>query len=179
MYFIGANLRCDYLILLCCFDGQRYYLTSARELMRMNGTTKAPIVNSFGETISGAMTIRAFDKINQFKSKNLQLVDMDASLFFHTFIAYEWLVLRLETLCAIILCTSAFLMVVLPADSVDGGNFLATMYQSCRYLDLSQFQLRFTTPPLLKHEKHLTTELRRMIRQKCCNLWSQLRLMFS
>jgi ABC-type multidrug transport system fused ATPase/permease subunit len=37
---------------------QLFYLTSARELMRINGTTKAPIVNNFGETISGAMTIR-------------------------------------------------------------------------------------------------------------------------
>lgn len=100
---------------------QRYYLTSARELMRMNGTTKAPIVNNFAATISGAMTIRAFEKIPKFEKKNLQLVDIDASLYFHTFIAYEWLVLRLETLCAIILAASAFFMIVLPADSIDGG----------------------------------------------------------
>ncbi|KAG0588980.1 hypothetical protein KC19_2G282400 [Ceratodon purpureus] len=100
---------------------QRYYLASARELMRMNGTTKAPIVNNFSETISGAMTIRAFEKISQFQRKNLELVDADARLFFHTFVAYEWLVLRLETLCAIILATSALLMVLLPSDDVSGG----------------------------------------------------------
>lgn len=88
----------------------------------MNGTTKAPIVNNFGETISGAMTIRAFQKVSQFKKKNLELVDVDASLFFHTFIAYEWLVLRLETLCAVIVATSAFCMVVVPSDTVDGGK---------------------------------------------------------
>jgi hypothetical protein len=103
---------------------QRYYLASARELMRMNGTTKAPIVNNFGETISGAMTIRAFEKIPQFERKNLDLVDVDSSLFFHTFVAYEWLVLRLELLCAVILATSALLMVVLPSDAVDGGESL-------------------------------------------------------
>lgn len=91
--------------------------------MRMNGTTKAPIVNNFGETISGAMTIRAFEKIPQFQRKNLELVDTDASLFFHTFIAYEWLVLRLETLCAIIVATSALLMVLLPSEDVNGGEF--------------------------------------------------------
>lgn len=88
----------------------------------MNGTTKAPIVNNFAATISGAMTIRAFEKIPKFEKKNLQLVDIDASLYFHTFIAYEWLVLRLETLCAIILAASAFFMIVLPADSIDGGK---------------------------------------------------------
>lgn len=112
-------------VLFSFFFWQRYYLSSARELMRMNGTTKAPIVNNLGETVSGAMTVRAFEKVSMFKRKNLHLVDVDASLFFHTFIAYEWLVLRLETLCAIILSTSAFLMVVLPADRVDGGKHLA------------------------------------------------------
>jgi ABC-type multidrug transport system fused ATPase/permease subunit len=100
---------------------QLFYLTSARELMRINGTTKAPIMNNFGETISGAMTIRAFGKVEQFKKKNLHLIDVDASLFFHTFMAYEWLVLRLETLCAILLCATALLLVILPADSIDGG----------------------------------------------------------
>ncbi len=100
---------------------QLFYLTSARELMRINGTTKAPIMNNFGETISGAMTIRAFGKVEQFKKKNLHLIDVDASLFFHSFMAYEWLVLRLETLCAILLCATALLLVILPADSIDGG----------------------------------------------------------
>lgn len=100
---------------------QKYYLTSARELMRLNGTTKAPIVNNFAETITGAMTVRAFEKVPQFKEKNLALVDVDASLFFHTFIAYEWLVLRLESLCAIIVAFSAFCMIVVRSDTVDGG----------------------------------------------------------
>lgn len=102
--------------------GQRYYVTSARELMRVNGTTKAPIVNNFGETISGSTTIRAFKMVDQFKAKSMKLIDVDASVFFHTFTAYEWLVLRLETLCALVLCTSALLMVILPANQVNAGK---------------------------------------------------------
>jgi hypothetical protein len=34
--------------------------------MRINGTTKAPVVHHFGEAIAGAMTIRAFKKENMF-----------------------------------------------------------------------------------------------------------------
>jgi len=34
------------------FQLQKYYFYSAKELMRLNGTTKSPIANHFGESIS-------------------------------------------------------------------------------------------------------------------------------
>ncbi|KAH0982450.1 hypothetical protein GBA52_009627 [Prunus armeniaca] len=39
---------------------QDYYLASARELIRINGTTKAPVMNYASETSLGVVTIRAF-----------------------------------------------------------------------------------------------------------------------
>ncbi|KAF2301974.1 hypothetical protein GH714_031105 [Hevea brasiliensis] len=39
---------------------QDYYLASARELIRINGTTKAPVMNYAAETSLGVVTIRAF-----------------------------------------------------------------------------------------------------------------------
>jgi ATP-binding cassette subfamily C (CFTR/MRP) protein 2 len=48
---------------------QKYYFSSAKELMRLNGTTKSPIANQFGEPISGKMTIRAFKVEDQFLKK--------------------------------------------------------------------------------------------------------------
>jgi ATP-binding cassette subfamily C (CFTR/MRP) protein 2 len=48
------------------FQLQKYYFSSAKELMRLNGTTKSPIANHFGESISGTMTIRAFRVEDQF-----------------------------------------------------------------------------------------------------------------
>jgi ABC-type multidrug transport system fused ATPase/permease subunit len=48
------------------FQLQKYYFSSAKELMRLNGTTKSPIANHFGESISGTMTIRAFKVEDQF-----------------------------------------------------------------------------------------------------------------
>jgi ATP-binding cassette subfamily C (CFTR/MRP) protein 2 len=100
---------------------QNYYLTSAREIMRINGTTKAPVVHHFGEAIAGAVTIRAFKRENMFARKNLELIDANASPFFHSIAATEWLIQRLEILSAVVLSASALLIVFLPEGQIDPG----------------------------------------------------------
>ncbi|XP_037466743.1 ABC transporter C family member 10-like [Triticum dicoccoides] len=93
---------------------QRYYLASAKELMRINGTTKSAVANHLGESISGAITIRAFEEEDRFFSTNLDLVDKNASPYFYNFAATEWLIQRLEIMSAAVLSFSAFVMALLP-----------------------------------------------------------------
>ncbi|OVA15853.1 ABC transporter [Macleaya cordata] len=100
---------------------QRYYSASAKELMRIDGTTKSMVANHLGESIAGAMTIRAFEEEDRFFAKNLELIDKNASPSFHTFSANEWLIQRLETLGAIVLCSSALVMVLLPPGTIGSG----------------------------------------------------------
>ncbi|PSS32349.1 ABC transporter C family member 10 like [Actinidia chinensis var. chinensis] len=100
---------------------QRYYYASAKELMRINGTTKSVVANHLVESIAGSMTIRAFEEEDRFFVKNLDLIDVNASLFFHSFAANEWLIQRLETLSAIVLSSSALCMVLLPPGTFSAG----------------------------------------------------------
>ncbi|XP_024541088.1 ABC transporter C family member 10 [Selaginella moellendorffii] len=100
---------------------QTYYMASARELNRINGITKSPILNYFGEAITGAGTIRAFQRQEQFMRKILSLVDGNCGPFFYSFAANEWLVLRLEALCTAVVCSSALIMVLLPPGKIDPG----------------------------------------------------------
>lgn len=100
---------------------QRYYFASAKELMRINGTTKSFIANHLAESIAGSMTIRAFKEEDRFFTKNLKLIDVNASPFFHNFSANEWLIQRLETLSAFVLASSAFCMVLLPPGTFTSG----------------------------------------------------------
>ncbi|KAI5443883.1 Multidrug resistance-associated protein 7, variant 3 [Lathyrus oleraceus] len=79
---------------------QKYYFTSAKEVMRMSGTTKSCLANHVAETVSGAVTIRAFHVEDRFFEKNLDLIDINASAFFNTFASNEWLIQRLETISA-------------------------------------------------------------------------------
>lgn len=44
------------------FSVTRHYLGTSRELNRLHMITHSPVLNHFGETFSGAMTVRAFRK---------------------------------------------------------------------------------------------------------------------
>jgi ATP-binding cassette, subfamily C (CFTR/MRP), member 2 len=67
------------------------------------------------------VTIRAFGQEDRFFSGSLQLIDKNASSFFHSFSANEWLILRLEVLCAIILSSSALALTLLPLGASGSG----------------------------------------------------------
>ncbi|KAK2664214.1 hypothetical protein Ddye_002788 [Dipteronia dyeriana] len=108
---------------------QRYYFASAKELMRMNGTTKSSLASHLAESIAGAMTIRAFRKEDGFFSKSLKLIDANACSYFHSSSADEWLIQRLEILCAIVLSSSALAMTLLPlGPSASGVIGMALSY---------------------------------------------------
>ncbi|XWS37931.1 hypothetical protein CRYUN_Cryun19dG0087500 [Craigia yunnanensis] len=100
---------------------QKYYFSTAKELMRMNGTTKSLVANHLAESIAGAITIRAFEEEERFFAKNLDLIDINVSPFFHCFSANEWLIQRLETLSATVLASAALCMVLLPPGTFSSG----------------------------------------------------------
>ncbi|KAF6172964.1 hypothetical protein GIB67_006340 [Kingdonia uniflora] len=100
---------------------QRYYFASAKQLMRINGTTKSMLANQLAESIAGAVTIRAFQEEDRFFSKNLDLIDTNASPFFHNFAANEWLIQRLEILSAAVVSFSGLAMVLLPQGTFSAG----------------------------------------------------------
>ena len=54
---------------------QQYYIPSARELSRLVGVCKAPVIQHFAETISGSTTIRSFDQEARFQDTNMKLMD--------------------------------------------------------------------------------------------------------
>lgn len=127
------ELTADNQLTVCVHRVQHYYLTSARQLMRINATSKSPVVNHFGETIAGATTIRAFGREDTFKRKNEEHVNSNAAPFFHTISANEWLTQRLDFLCTCLLCSCALVMVLLPSGTVEPGkNLVSYSLYSCK-----------------------------------------------
>ncbi|KEH19126.1 ABC transporter-like family-protein [Medicago truncatula] len=100
---------------------QQYYQASSRELIRINGTTKAPVMNFAAETSLGVVTVRAFGMVDRFFKNYLKLVDTDASLFFHSNVAMEWVVVRVEALQNLTVITAALLIILLPRGYVSPG----------------------------------------------------------
>lgn len=102
-----------------CLKG--YYQASARELIRINGTTKAPVMNYAAETSLGVITIRAFNMADRFFQNYQKLIDTDARLFFYSNVSMEWLTIRIEFLQNLTLFTAAFLLVLVPKGLITPG----------------------------------------------------------
>uniref|UniRef100_A0A453SDU3 ABC transmembrane type-1 domain-containing protein n=1 Tax=Aegilops tauschii subsp. strangulata TaxID=200361 RepID=A0A453SDU3_AEGTS len=107
--------------MLCFQILKRYYVDSARELVRINGTTKAPVMNYASESILGVVTIRAFAATDRFIHNNLQLIDNDATMFFHTVAAQEWILIRVEALQSLTIFTSSLFLILVPPGVISPG----------------------------------------------------------
>ncbi|KZV54371.1 ABC transporter C family member 4-like [Dorcoceras hygrometricum] len=99
-----------------------YYLSTSRELTRLDSITKAPVIHHFSESISGVMTIRPFGKQERFIHDNINRVNSNLRMDFHNNGCNEWLGFRLELIGCFILCTSVLFMISLPSSIIDPGN---------------------------------------------------------
>ncbi|KAM0878477.1 hypothetical protein ACQ4PT_034840 [Festuca glaucescens] len=108
-------------VIVACFWYQRYYIDTARELQRLVGVCKAPIIQHFAESITGSATIRSFGKENQFVSTNSHLMDAYSRPKFYNAAAMEWLCFRLDTLSSITFAFSLIFLISLPTGLIDPG----------------------------------------------------------
>ncbi|KAL6008314.1 ATP-binding cassette sub- C member 9 [Asimina triloba] len=97
-----------------CFWYQQYYIPTARELARLSGIQRAPILHHFAESLSGAATIRAFGHKERFIYSNLGRIDSHSRPWFHNVSAMEWLSFRLNMLSNFVFAFSLVLLVSLP-----------------------------------------------------------------
>ncbi|KAL4579397.1 hypothetical protein LXL04_015541 [Taraxacum kok-saghyz] len=102
-----------------CIWYQRYYIPTARELARLAGIERAPILHHFAESLTGAATIRAFHQQDRFVEKNLCLIDNHSRPWFHNVAAIEWLCFRLNQLSNFVFAFSLILLVTLPDGIID------------------------------------------------------------
>lgn len=100
---------------------QRYYIASARELARLVGIRRSPIIHHFSESISGVATIRGFGQESRFRDTNLELIDCYSRPLFHNFAAMEWLCLRLNVISNVVFVFTLLLIVSLPVGTFDAS----------------------------------------------------------
>nr|AMP82923.1 ABC transporter C family member 3 [Catalpa bungei] len=106
-------------VIAICIWFQRYYIASARELARLCGTCKAPVIQHFSETLSGSSTIRSFDQEPRFRDMSLKLIDGYSRPKFHTASAMEWLCIRLDMLSLVTFAFSLIFLVSIPEGTID------------------------------------------------------------
>ncbi|KAJ9672326.1 hypothetical protein PVL29_025801 [Vitis rotundifolia] len=104
-----------------CIWYQRYYISSARELARLVGVCKAPVIQHFSESISGSATIRSFDQESRFRDTNMKFIDGYTRPKFNSAAAMEWLCFRLDVLSSITFAFSLVFLISIPEGAIDPG----------------------------------------------------------
>ncbi|XP_071113608.1 multidrug resistance-associated protein 1-like [Haliotis cracherodii] len=97
-----------------------FYIGTSRQLKRIESKTRSPIYSHFGETLSGASVIRAFQEQSRFIRASEERVDKNQRFNFYSFSAQRWLGFRLELLGNVILL-AASMFAVSSRDSLSGG----------------------------------------------------------
>jgi ABC-type multidrug transport system fused ATPase/permease subunit len=70
------------LIIYYYFDYKRYYVTSTRQIKRLEAISKSPIFSHFGETLNGISTIRAFGAQKRFIEQMENKIDENLIFFY-------------------------------------------------------------------------------------------------
>ncbi|XP_067675078.1 multidrug resistance-associated protein 1-like [Haliotis asinina] len=99
---------------------QGFYVTTSRQLKRLESKARSPIYSHFGETLSGASVIRSFQAQSRFIKESEDRVDTNQRFSFYAFCALRWQGVRLEIIGNIIVL-AASLFAVISRDTLSGG----------------------------------------------------------
>ncbi|VTJ83520.1 Hypothetical predicted protein [Marmota monax] len=102
------------------FTIQRYYIASSRQIRRLSGASRSPVISHFSETLLGVSTIRAFGHEQRFIQQNREVVNENLVCFYNNVISNRWLSIRLEFLGNLMLFFTA-LLAVLAGNSIDSA----------------------------------------------------------
>ncbi|EPS42616.1 hypothetical protein H072_3436 [Dactylellina haptotyla CBS 200.50] len=94
-------------LLFLYFYIQRYYLSTSRELKRLDSVSRSPIFAHFQESLGGLSTIRAYQQQDRFWHENEMLVDGNLRAYFPSISANRWLAVRLEFIGSVIILGAA------------------------------------------------------------------------
>ncbi|XP_022103515.1 ATP-binding cassette sub-family C member 9-like [Acanthaster planci] len=89
-------------IAICYYFVQKYFITTSRELQRIDSTSKSPIFAYFSETLGGLSTIRAYGEEQRFYNTLIYRIDRNLRPYLYLQAANRWLGTRLELIGTLI-----------------------------------------------------------------------------
>ncbi|CAG0894697.1 unnamed protein product, partial [Darwinula stevensoni] len=90
---------------------QNMYVSTARQLRRLEAISRSPIYSHFGETVAGISSIRAYRRERQFIRESEEGVDNNNKCQYPLITSLSWLRVRLEALGGIITFVASILAV--------------------------------------------------------------------
>ncbi|XP_074882258.1 ATP-binding cassette sub-family C member 2 isoform X5 [Buteo buteo] len=99
---------------------KRFYVSTSRQLRRLDSVTRSPIYSHFGETVSGLSVIRAFGHQERFLQQNESTMDINQKSVYSWIVSNRWLAIRLEFVGSLVVFFSA-LLAVISKGTLEGG----------------------------------------------------------
>ncbi|KAK6042920.1 ABC transporter transmembrane region, partial [Cooperia oncophora] len=99
-------------LMLIYFIILRLYISTARQLKRLESIHRSPVFSNFEETIQGASSVRAFNKVKQFRSTFGATVDAFIKCKHCSVMADRWLAIRLEFIGNLVIFFAALFAVI-------------------------------------------------------------------
>lgn len=107
-------------LLYIYFKIMNFYRNSAREIKRLDSTTRSPVYAHFGATLGGLSTIRAYNVQQRFVGINEQFNDRNNRANYALRLAERWLTIRLEMVGNLVILGAA-IFAVISRSSIDSG----------------------------------------------------------
>jgi ATP-binding cassette, subfamily C (CFTR/MRP), member 1 len=123
---------------------QSRYISTSRELKRLDSLALSPIFGIFGETLSGLATVRAFKKQDAFLLRNAHLLNESNRAWWPAQCVNRWLSVRLELLgTGVVFGTAIFVVALMPASSAGLAGLALT--SALNLTGLLNWGVRMTT----------------------------------
>ncbi|KAG0301037.1 hypothetical protein BGZ98_008669 [Dissophora globulifera] len=105
-----------------------FFLVSNRELKRLDSAARSPMYAHFGETLSGLVTIRAFQDADRFAIQATGLLDRSQQTSYLSNATTRWLQIILDLMSVMVL-TLVGLLAIVQRNSVNAGLFSIVLSQ--------------------------------------------------
>ena len=93
---------------------QSFYVSTSRQLRRLESVSRSPIYSHFGESITGVATIRAFGRERDFMRMSEEKVDTNQVAYYPSIMTNRWLAIFLEFLGNLVTLGTAMFIILRP-----------------------------------------------------------------
>ncbi|KAG0258846.1 hypothetical protein BG011_003028 [Mortierella polycephala] len=121
-----------------------YYITSSRELKRIESITKSPLYSHFGETLVGVSTIRAFGVESRFMEEVLVKLDNNNAPYYFLWMCNRWLSIRVDFMGALV-SFIAGILILLNLEHLDAGWAGLSLGSAMNFMGLIYWLVRIYT----------------------------------
>ncbi|KAE8278604.1 Multidrug resistance-associated protein 4 [Larimichthys crocea] len=120
---------------------RRYFLRTAREIKRLEATTRSPVFSHLSSSLQGLWTIRAFGAEERFQKTFDDHQDLHSAAWFLFLTTSRWFALRLDGICSIFVTITTFGCLLL-RNQLDAGSVGLALTYSVTLMGMFQWGVR-------------------------------------